>query len=182
MQALGVVCGALVVVSAVVLHYTTGAPTLVMVSGIIGGSVVGLLFYVLGRLVAAQSQVLQVTLDGVVQASPCFTPAHCAEILALHAPAALAPRPQPLHAPAPTRSARESAGASAADAARRGVLPHQAPTQPLSIKAAAHAIGVTRGTMKGYIKSGRVAVNADGTIDLAALSQAGFIIRNAPLR
>jgi hypothetical protein len=45
---------------------------------------------------------------------------------------------------------------------------------------AAQAIGVTRGTLQGYIKSGRINVNPDGTIDTPELIRAGFIIRNFP--
>ena len=45
---------------------------------------------------------------------------------------------------------------------------------------AAQAIGVTRGTLQGYIRSGRINVNPSGTIDAAELRRAGFIIRNVP--
>jgi hypothetical protein len=47
---------------------------------------------------------------------------------------------------------------------------------------AAQAIAVTRGTLRGYIRSGRINANADGTIDAAELLRAGFIIRNFPPR
>ena len=47
---------------------------------------------------------------------------------------------------------------------------------------AAQAISVTRGTLQGYISSGRIHANADGTIDAEELSRAGFIIRNFPPR
>ena len=50
----------------------------------------------------------------------------------------------------------------------------------LSTHEAAQAIGVTRGTLQGYITSGRLQTNPDGTIDTAALHQAGFIVRNLP--
>jgi hypothetical protein len=51
-----------------------------------------------------------------------------------------------------------------------------------SVDQAAQAIAVTRGTLQGYIRSGRINVNPDGTIDAAALLRAGFIIRNFPPR
>jgi hypothetical protein len=47
---------------------------------------------------------------------------------------------------------------------------------------AAQAIAVTRGTLQGYIRSGRINDNPDGTIDAAELLRAGFIIRNFPPR
>jgi len=47
---------------------------------------------------------------------------------------------------------------------------------------AAQAIAVTRGTLQGYIRSGRINANLDGTIDAAELLRAGFIIRNFPPR
>jgi hypothetical protein len=47
---------------------------------------------------------------------------------------------------------------------------------------AAQAIGVTRGILQGYIGSGRIHANPDGTIDATELLQAGFIIRNFPPR
>lgn len=47
---------------------------------------------------------------------------------------------------------------------------------------AAQAISVTRGTLQGYISSGRIHANPDGTIDAGELIRAGFIIRNFPLR
>ncbi len=52
----------------------------------------------------------------------------------------------------------------------------------LSIRQAAQAISVTRGTLQDYIKSGRVSVNPDGTIDAVELLRAGFIIRKLPPR
>ena len=47
---------------------------------------------------------------------------------------------------------------------------------------AAQAIAVTRGTLQGYIRAGRINANPDGTIDAAALRRAGFIIRYFPPR
>jgi hypothetical protein len=52
------------------------------------------------------------------------------------------------------------------------------PGRKLSIAEAARAISVTRGTLKGYISTGRVHKNSDGTIDTGELQRAGFIIRN----
>jgi hypothetical protein len=46
------------------------------------------------------------------------------------------------------------------------------------MRQAAQAIGVTRGTLHNYIKAGRVRVNPDGTIQVAELLRAGFIIRS----
>jgi hypothetical protein len=51
-----------------------------------------------------------------------------------------------------------------------------------SLREAAQAIGVTRGTLQGYITSGRIRTNSDKSIDAAALLQAGFIIRTFPPR
>jgi hypothetical protein len=51
-----------------------------------------------------------------------------------------------------------------------------------SIREAAHAIGVTRGTLQGYIKAGRLHTNSDESLDAAALLRAGFIIRTFPPR
>jgi hypothetical protein len=48
----------------------------------------------------------------------------------------------------------------------------------LSAAEAAHAISVTQGTLKGYIRQGRIHQNPDGTIDTYELQRAGFIIRN----
>jgi len=50
----------------------------------------------------------------------------------------------------------------------------------LTIKDAAQAIGVGQGVMKDYVKSGRVKVNPDNTIDVAEIRRAGFIIREMP--
>jgi hypothetical protein len=49
----------------------------------------------------------------------------------------------------------------------------------LSPEAAAQAIGVTRGTLRGYVRSGRVRANPDGTINTGELRSAGFVIRNS---
>ena len=51
-----------------------------------------------------------------------------------------------------------------------------------SVDEAAQAMSVTKGTLRGYVNSGRIKANSDGTIDAAALLQAGFIIRNLPSR
>jgi hypothetical protein len=51
-----------------------------------------------------------------------------------------------------------------------------------SRREAAQAIGVTRGTLQGYITSGRIPMNSDKSIDAAALLRAGFIIRTLPPR
>jgi hypothetical protein len=51
-----------------------------------------------------------------------------------------------------------------------------------SMREAAQAIGVTRGTLQGYITSGRIRTNSDKSIDAAALLRAGFIIRTFPPR
>jgi hypothetical protein len=48
----------------------------------------------------------------------------------------------------------------------------------LSPRDAARAIGVTPGTLRGYVRSGRVQANADGTIYTGELRRAGFVIRN----
>jgi hypothetical protein len=47
----------------------------------------------------------------------------------------------------------------------------------LSLGQAAQAIGVTRATLRDYIKSGRVKTNLDGSIKAVELVRAGFIIR-----
>jgi hypothetical protein len=52
----------------------------------------------------------------------------------------------------------------------------------LSVEQAAQALSVTRGTLQSYIRSGRINVNPDHTIDAAALLRAGFIIRYLPSR
>jgi hypothetical protein len=52
----------------------------------------------------------------------------------------------------------------------------------LSDREAAKAISVTRGTLRSYIKSARVNTNPDGTIDVAELLRAGFILRTLPPR
>lgn len=53
----------------------------------------------------------------------------------------------------------------------------------LSPAEAAQAIGVTRGTLQGYVQSGRLSANPDdGTITAASLLRAGFIIRHLPSR
>ena len=46
----------------------------------------------------------------------------------------------------------------------------------LSAHEEAQAICVTRGTLKGYIKSGRIHTNPDGTIAVAELRQASFVL------
>jgi hypothetical protein len=50
----------------------------------------------------------------------------------------------------------------------------------LTIKEAAQAISVGQDVMKDYIKSDRVKVNPDNTIDVAEIRRAGFIIRKMP--
>ena len=178
MKALGLVCGALLLGGSVVLHSTMGTPMPVMVGGILCGGVVGLLLYMLGMQVAAQGERLQATLERAGPSLPYCTPEDRAERMPLHASSpAPGTRPRPPYIPAPASHQQESEAAPTATA-RRVEQPHHTPTQTLSLKAAAQAIGVTKGTMKGYIKSGRVAVNADETIDPAALSRAGFILRN----
>jgi TIR domain len=52
----------------------------------------------------------------------------------------------------------------------------------LSLSQAAQAISVTRGTLRDYIKSGRIKANPNGTIEAAELLRAGFIIRQLPRR
>ena len=52
----------------------------------------------------------------------------------------------------------------------------------LSLDQAAQAISVTRGTLRDYIKSGRLRANPDGTVEAVELLRAGFIIRNLPRR
>jgi len=47
----------------------------------------------------------------------------------------------------------------------------------LSAHDAAQAMSVTRKTLQGYITSGRINTNPEGTIDAAELRRAGFIIR-----
>jgi len=49
----------------------------------------------------------------------------------------------------------------------------------LSPKDAARAIGVTPGTLRGYVRSGRVRANPDGTINTGELRRAGFVVRNS---
>jgi hypothetical protein len=49
----------------------------------------------------------------------------------------------------------------------------------LSPRDAARAIGVTLGTLRGYVRSGRVQANPDGTIYTGELHRAGFVIRNS---
>ena len=178
MKVLGLLFGALLLGGSVVLHSTMNTPMPVMVGGILCGGVGGLLLYMFGGQVAAQGQALQSTLEGTGQASLGLTPDDRAERTAVHASSpAPATRPLPHHAPVLVSHQRETEAAPT-PAARRVEVPPHAPTQTLSLKAAAYAIGVTKGTMKGYIKSGRVSVNEDGTIDPAALSQAGFILRH----
>ena len=60
-------------------------------------------------------------------------------------------------------------------------IPPGVENQKLSLREAAQTISVTNSTLQGYIKSGRVTANSDGTIDLHALYRAGFIVRNVPL-
>jgi hypothetical protein len=50
----------------------------------------------------------------------------------------------------------------------------------LSLSQAADAISVTRGTLREYIEAGRVKTNVDGTVDIAELARAGFVIRKRP--
>jgi len=59
-------------------------------------------------------------------------------------------------------------------------IPTGVENQKLSVRETAQAIGVTSSTVQDYIKSGRLTPNADGTINLYALYNAGFIIRNMP--
>jgi hypothetical protein len=59
-------------------------------------------------------------------------------------------------------------------------IPPGVENQKLSIREAAHIIGVTTSTLQGYIYSGRLTANPDDTIDLYALYHAGFIVRNLP--
>jgi hypothetical protein len=49
----------------------------------------------------------------------------------------------------------------------------------LSPEDAARAIGVTPGTLRGYVRSGRVQANPDGTINTGELRRAGFIIQHS---
>src|SRR5437763_10832136 len=60
-------------------------------------------------------------------------------------------------------------------------IPPGVENQKLSLREAAQTISVTNSTLQGYIKSGRITANSDGTIDLHALYRAGFIVRNVPL-
>jgi hypothetical protein len=55
-------------------------------------------------------------------------------------------------------------------------------SRKLSTSEAAQAIGVTRGTLQGYIQSGRLTTNPDGTINATELLRAGFVIRNLSSR
>jgi hypothetical protein len=50
----------------------------------------------------------------------------------------------------------------------------------LSESEAAEAIGVSRGTLRGYLKSGRLTSQPGYMIDAADLLKAGFIIRRLP--
>jgi len=74
-----------------------------------------------------------------------------------------------------------ASGSSTSSSAGLATSPAQIPEgYSFSTDQAAQAIGVTRGTLQGYIRSGRINVNPGGAIDAAELLRAGFIIRNVP--
>ena len=62
------------------------------------------------------------------------------------------------------------------------VNPDEVEEYELSIDQAAKAIGVTRGTLRDYIKSGRLRVTSNDSIYTTELLRAGFVIRHLPPR
>ena len=61
----------------------------------------------------------------------------------------------------------------------RAILSAAPAGDKLSPENAARTIGVTPGTLQGYVRSGRVQANPDGTINTDELRRAGFVIRNS---
>jgi len=84
--------------------------------------------------------------------------------------------------PVPTSTSRPNAhqGGVSSSAGLATSAPEIPEGYKFSADQAAQAIAVTRGTLQGYIRSGRINANPDGTIDAAELLRAGFIIRNFP--
>jgi hypothetical protein len=84
LKGFGVVLAVLIALAAFLLANAARVnPTVLLVVGIIQGSIVGVFFYISGVLVSAVGQILKASLDCAVNNSPFLTNMHRAKIMSL---------------------------------------------------------------------------------------------------
>ena len=85
-KAIGIIIGGLLAVGGFMIA-SNGGPgdpmSVLGIVGVVGGVIVGALFYVIGVLVSAQGQILKASLDSAVNSSPFLTNQHKAKIMSL---------------------------------------------------------------------------------------------------
>ena len=81
-KAIGVIQGVIIIIGSLLAAKDAG-PSL-LIGGLVLASVIGLLFYLFGVLVAAQGQILRASLDGAVNTSPFLTAENKAAVMSLN--------------------------------------------------------------------------------------------------